>query len=280
MDAPQPADFDPKLIQVEDAKRLIALATADPNGLRWLINLAIGLRQGERLALGWEDVNLETGEYQINHSLYRMSWQHGCTEDQKNPLCGRTPYRCPSRHSGGLFLKKPKSKAGKRSSVLPEPILEPFRQHRIRQLKARELAGNEWKPFVSANGIRKDLVFCSGKGAAIDARLDWADWKSFLEGAGLTPNRVHDGRHTAATILLLLGVPERIVMEMMGWSSTTMLKRYQHVLDEMKKAAAEKIGAKLWEEPSLPPPPPLDPNVAPGVADLSSYRERRQRKIG
>jgi integrase len=36
-------------------------------------------------------------------------------------------------------------------------------------------------------------------------------------------------RHTAATVLLLLGVPERAVMDVMGWSSSSMVKRYQHI---------------------------------------------------
>lgn len=47
------------------------------------------------------------------------------------------------------------------------------------------------------------------------------------------------------------------------------------MLNEMKKTAAEKVGAKLWEEPASPTLP-LDP----GVANLASYRKRRQRKLG
>ena len=40
-----------------------------------------------------------------------------------------------------------------------------------------------------------------------------------------------DARHTAATVLLILGVPERAVMGIMGWSSTAMAARYQHITD-------------------------------------------------
>lgn len=58
--------------------------------------------------------------------------------------------------------------------------------------------------------------------------------------------RVHDARHTAATTLLGLGVAPRILMQMMGWSSMVMLNRYQHVLDEMEREAASKVGEAIF----------------------------------
>jgi integrase len=46
-----------------------------------------------------------------------------------------------------------------------------------------------------------------------------------LEEAGVREARLHDARHTAATTLLLLGVPERAVMNIMGWSNAAMVRR-------------------------------------------------------
>jgi hypothetical protein len=48
--------------------------------------------------------------------------------------------------------------------------------------------------------------------------------------------RLHDARHTAATILVVLGVPERTVMGIMGWSRTSMAARYQHITDSVRAA--------------------------------------------
>jgi hypothetical protein len=53
--------------------------------------------------------------------------------------------------------------------------------------------------------------------------------------------RLHDARHTAATVLLLLGVPERTVMSVMGWSTTAMAARYQHVGDAMRRGALRAL---------------------------------------
>jgi integrase len=57
---------------------------------------------------------------------------------------------------------------------------------------------------------------------------------------------VHDARHTAATVLLLLGVPERAVMGLMGWSTTAMAARYQHMTHEVRSDVAQRVGDLLW----------------------------------
>ncbi len=57
--------------------------------------------------------------------------------------------------------------------------------------------------------------------------------------------RLHDARHTAATVLLVLGVPERTVMGIMGWSSTAMAARYQHVTDAIRATVANQVGGLL-----------------------------------
>jgi hypothetical protein len=51
---------------------------------------------------------------------------------------------------------------------------------------------------------------------------------------------LHDARHTAAAVQLLLGVPERAAMGVMGWSTTAMAARYQHVTDPIRQDIAER----------------------------------------
>jgi integrase len=54
------------------------------------------------------------------------------------------------------------------------------------------------------------------------------------------------GGYTAATMLLVLGVPPRAVMQVMGWSNTAMATRYQHVPDALRQRIAEQLGGLLW----------------------------------
>jgi integrase len=70
-----------------------------------------------------------------------------------------------------------------------------------------------------------------------------------LKRAGVRETRLHDARHTAATVLLALEVPERTVMGVMGWSSTSMAARYQHVTDPIRHEVASRVGGLLWSPP-------------------------------
>ncbi len=272
LDAPTAADFDPDIINTDDARKLIKTASALENGegLRWMVAIALGPRQGERLALDWNDLDLKAGTLKIVNEIYRLPWNHGCAEEGQDPICGRAQFFCPDKHGGGLFIKKPKSTAGKRDMALPAQLVAEFKKHRKAQRKMAIEEG--WTgPWVSANGISVDLVFRQRNGNPLNAQKDWTEWKAYLKDAGVPPVRVHDARHTAATTLLLMGVDGRIVMEMMGWSSAVMLKRYQHVMDVMKTDAANKVAGALWAPPEAPEPPAPD-----NVIDFASRRKQRQ----
>lgn len=67
------------------------------------------------------------------------------------------------------------------------------------------------------------------------------------EEAGLPERRLHDARHTAATMLAILAVPTPTAMAIMGWSSAEMAARYQHVLDSIRKGVADQVGELLWD---------------------------------
>lgn len=72
-------------------------------------------------------------------------------------------------------------------------------------------------------------------------------WKELLNEAGVREARLHDARHTAATTLLVLGVPDRVVMDLVGWSTPAMKKRYMHVTDEIRQDVAERLNDLLWK---------------------------------
>lgn len=70
-----------------------------------------------------------------------------------------------------------------------------------------------------------------------------------LKLAGLRDGRLHDARHRAATLLLILGVAERAVMGVMGWSNSAMAARYQHLTAQVRRDIARGVGGLLWERP-------------------------------
>jgi len=116
--------------------------------------------------------------------------------------------------------------------------------HRLRQAEQRVAAANSWED--------RGFVFSQPNGHPIEARRDCLDWKALLKTAGIRDARLHDARHTAATMLLLLKVPDRAVMDIMGWAQVTMTKRYQHITTELTTMIADQVGGLYWSTTAEP----------------------------
>ena len=93
-------------------------------------------------------------------------------------------------------------------------------------------------------------VFTTPAGQPINPRTDTTEWKRLLKEASLREARLHDARHTAATVLLVLQQPTPTVMSLMGWSSGSMAARYQHVTDTMRSQVASQVGELIWNSPT------------------------------
>jgi integrase len=225
VDAPSVSREEVQPLSSEDARALLVTARGRRNAARWSVALALGLRQGEALGLLWEYVDLEGGTLRIRWQLQR--------------LIGR-----------GLVLVEPKSRAGRRTIALPPQLVAALREHRAAQDAERELAGSEWQDEVAVlNGKPlHGLVFAQPNGRPLDPRRDWQDWKDLLGDAGVRDARLHDARHTSASLLLAEGVPARVVMELLGHSQISLtLGTYSHVAPEVSRVAADRIGGHLWD---------------------------------
>jgi integrase len=89
-------------------------------------------------------------------------------------------------------------------------------------------------------------IWCQTNGRPIGASADSDEWQALLKAAGIRQVRVHDARHTAATLLLAQGVDQRVVMAILGHSQISMTSKYAHVLPEVMTDAADRIGRALW----------------------------------
>ncbi|HEX9541484.1 MAG TPA: tyrosine-type recombinase/integrase, partial [Streptosporangiaceae bacterium] len=83
-------------------------------------------------------------------------------------------------------------------------------------------------------------------GAPIDNHDDWDDWHALLSAADVREARVHDARHTAATLLLEQGIDIRVVQQILGHSQLSQTQRYTHVTTELTQDAADRMGKALW----------------------------------
>lgn len=220
----------------DEATRLLKAATSVRNGARYVIALTLGLRKGEALGLQWHDIDLEQQTMTIARTVQRLNWEHGCTAAE--PCGHRYAGHCPHRYGGGAVAAEVKSRAGRRVVGIPSPLVQVLDRHRREQEQEREKAGNMWR--------EEGWVFTNRLGGPLHPRVDHDTWKELLSQADVRDARLHDARHTAATMLLLLGVPSRAVMDVMGWSEASMTKRYQHVTPEVTSSIAERVGELFW----------------------------------
>jgi len=196
----------------EQARTLLAACQSDRLGALYTVALACGLRRGEALALSWDDIDLEAGTLHVRRTV--------------------------SRIKGEFVWGEPKSKRSRRSIPLPGVCVDALRAHRVRQSAERLAVGPAWQD--------SGLVFTTAVGTPFEGSSLLRAFHALLESAGLPKRRLHDLRHTCATLLLVQGVPARVVMETLGHSQIALtLNTYSHVLPVMQRDAADLMDAAL-----------------------------------
>jgi integrase len=121
---------------------------------------------------------------------------------------------------------------------LPDEVVKALRRHRARQAEQRLAAGPNW--------IETGLVFTTGRGTAAEPRKVVRHFKALLKKAGIAPQRFHNLRHTAASLLLVQGVHPRVVMEVLGHSRISLtMDVYSHVMPTARREAATLMNAVL-----------------------------------
>lgn len=222
-----------------------AFDNGDPLATRWAAAFMTGCRQSELLGLTWDRIDLERGVMDVSWQLQQLEQEHGCGKtDQGGWGCGkRRPGWCPKRKWNlppgfeheichrSLVWTKPKTKAGTRLVPIAEPLRLLLMEHKARTDDADNL---------------HQLVWHYADGRPINPRADFAAWKQALKVAGLEHIPLHAARHTLATLLQALGVPDDTRMAIMGHSSLAAQRGYVHVdIGASRAAMAELEPLKL-----------------------------------
>ncbi len=163
-----------------------------------------GMRRGELLGLKWGDIDWVNGKIHVRRALYK----------------GR--------------LQSPKSEYSKRGIDLGPRLAEVLKDHKAKQNLIRLKAGKGWTD--------NDLVFCNEEGSFLDGdNLYHRDFRRILKKAGLRHLRIHDLRHTFASILIAAGHNSKYIQNQMGHSSFQItMDLYGHLMEEVHDGAANK----------------------------------------
>jgi integrase len=210
---PRVAGQEMQSLTIEQAQRLLTAARGCHLEALLTLAIATGMREGELLALRWSDVSFEKMFLQVCRTVRRIPG-HGHVESE------------------------PKTQKSRRKITLTPHLVEVLKEHRVRQEEARRAAGFVWK--------EQNLVFCNRRGNFIEPSELFRSFQKLLKEAGLPRMRFHDLRHSAASILLVMGVHPKVVQELLGHSNIAMtLNIYSHVLPSLQQEAMERLSDLL-----------------------------------
>jgi integrase len=187
----------------DQALHLLRVSRGHPLEAFIALALLTGLRHGELEALHWNDVDLVEKRLYINWTVAYV-W-------------GR-----------GYIKGDPKTKKSRRSIQLPQFVINALFGHRVKQ--------EAWRIKFSARWEDNDLVFANRYGRYLQPGHTSRQFRTLLEQAGLPEMRIHDLRHSTASLLILvLKVPPKLVQELLGHSTMDMTMNIYTHADESQQ---------------------------------------------
>ncbi|MDA0634086.1 site-specific integrase [Nonomuraea sp. MCN248] len=200
---------------VDEARRFLEHVQDDPLYAAYVLILVLGLRRGEVLGLAWDCVDLDGEELHIARQLTRV---------------------------GGQLLHREKTKTDDSAASLPllGLCVSALKQRRESQDEARAKAGDKWKD--------SDLVFTTRNGTPIEPRNFNRAFEVHCKNAGVPRIRVHDTRHTCASLLAALDVHPRVAMRVLRHSQISVtMNVYTQIPSPETRKALDRLAQTLHQ---------------------------------
>ncbi len=179
--------------------------------------LKTGLRRGEILGLRWKDIDFKEKKLHVRQILVEARDPNG-------------------EKKVALVFQEPKTKKSQRTIPLTDDLIKLLKQHRARQNEEKLIFGKDYQDH--------GLVFCGEDGRPIWPRNFLRHFTALQKKAGIKHHRIHDLRHTFATLLLAEGEELKNVQELLGHEKiSTTADIYTKVLEESKRKAVSKLDA-------------------------------------
>jgi integrase len=207
---PSKARHDLRPLTAEQARAFLDAIAGDRLAPLYTTAIATGMRQGELLALRWQEVDLDARTLTVRNTL----------------------------RLGTRTLAAPKTERARRTLRLGADVTAVLREHRVRQLEERLAAGTRWQDG--------DFVFASSIGTPLDSRNVTHALQDALARAGLPRQRFHDLRHAYATLMLEDGEELAVISRSLGHSNlSTTADVYAHLTPAMLERSAARMDTIL-----------------------------------
>jgi integrase len=207
---PRPRSTQPAEItfwEPEELREFLEFVSGHRLEAAWHLAAMTGMRRGEVLGLRWQDVDLNGARVSVRQALVSVGYH--------------------------VLMSSPKNHQARVIDLDPGTV-EQLRRQWERQLVDRRDWGSECED--------RDLVFCLENGTPHHPHCLSQAFERLVEKSGLPRIRLHDLRHTHATIAVRAGVPVKVISERLGHESPAFtLKQYAHVIPGMQAEAASAI---------------------------------------
>ncbi|MBF5083098.1 tyrosine-type recombinase/integrase [Quadrisphaera sp. INWT6] len=212
----------PRPWTADQSRRFLAHVSDDRLSALYRLLIATGMRRGEAIGLRWEDVDLDSAVLVVVQQITEVR--------------------------GRSVVGAPKTRRSSRLVSLDRATVAALRHHAARQAEEQRVWGDAWEGT--------GLVFTRENGSALRPEFVTRRFQALAEQAGLPVIRLHDLRHTSASLALRAGVPLKVVSERLGHSQTAITADlYTHVEEQVSRDAARRIAGVL-DSPGAPPRPP------------------------
>jgi len=179
----------------------------------WHVIAMTGMRRGEAIGLRWSDVDLENSRLSVRRALIPINRE--------------------------VVVSEPKTVKGRRVIALDPGTVEVLKAQAARQLDEQ----GEWDEAWVETG----LVFTVENGGALDPESVSRYFRQAVKQSMLPPIRLHDLRHTHATLALQAGIHPKVVSERLGHATISItLDTYSHAIPAMQEEAAALIAGLVF----------------------------------
>lgn len=197
----------------EELRAFLRHAESDRLYGAWFLAATTGLRRGEVLGLHWRDLDLDAGRLAVTTTLLAVRNE--------------------------LLWSEPKTAKGRRSVALDALTVAALREHRKRQIEERLQWGAAYQNL--------DLVFGREDGSPVHPDQFSGRFDVLVKGSAVQRIRLHDLRHTHATLALAANVHPKVVSERLGHATISItLDTYSHAIPALQEEAAEKIARVVF----------------------------------
>jgi integrase len=180
----------------------------------WVVAATAGLRRGEVLGLRWIDIDLNASRLSVQQTLVSVAYE--------------------------TRFSVPKTARSRRSVSLDATTVAALRAHRKRQLEERMSWGQAYRD--------SGLVVTREDGTLVHPDRFTQMFDKHVKDAGLPRIRLHDLRHTHATLALGAGVHPKVVSERLGHATVAFtLDVYSHAVPALQEEAADRIAALIFK---------------------------------